>query len=91
MAPLSIVTPVIRVTPLQKHGRNAGCNAMLLKGLWTGAEGPARITGSAVPKQAADTDWISSSALAEKCPENMLCARPRTPAPQDQEMVNLFP
>lgn len=42
------------------------------------------------PKEVAETDWILSSALAENCPENVLNGRPRTPAPQDPEMVNLF-
>lgn len=40
--------------------------------------------------EAAKTDWISSNAIAEKCPEDALNEKSRTP-PQDQEMVNLFP
>lgn len=91
MAPSSVVTPVIRMTPRPKHDRNNECYGMLLKGLWNGAKGPARITGRSGPKEAAETNWISSSAWAEKHTENVLSSRPRTPAPQDQEMVNLFP
>lgn len=41
--------------------------------------------------EAAKTDWISSNVTAEKCPEDALNKKSRTPPPQDREMVNLFP